>query len=79
MRKESIGHLSLELNNGLGINNNIEISRIYIHIRIMFGNGSLKFKQKVESGLHSKIEFEHLNGKQKKNRKESRKTSLGLK
>jgi hypothetical protein len=66
MRKESIGHLSLELNNGLGINNNIEISRIYIHIRIMFGNGSLKFKQKVESGLHSKIEFEHLNGKQKK-------------
>jgi hypothetical protein len=48
MRRESISHLSLELNNGMGINNNIEISRIYIYIRTMLGNGSLKFKQKVE-------------------------------
>jgi hypothetical protein len=31
------------------INSNIEYSRIYIHIRIVFGNRSLKFKQKVES------------------------------
>jgi hypothetical protein len=48
MIRESISQLSLELNNGMGINNNIEISGIYIDIRIMFGNGSLKFKQKVE-------------------------------
>jgi hypothetical protein len=63
MRKESISHFSLELNNGLGVNNNIKISRVYIHIRIKFGNRSLKFKQKVESGLHLKFEFEKLNRK----------------
>jgi hypothetical protein len=54
MRKDSISHLSLELNKGMEINSNIKVSRIYIHIRIMFGNGSLKFKQKVESGLNLK-------------------------
>jgi hypothetical protein len=48
MRKNCNSHLLLlEFKNGRRINNNIENSRIYIHIRIMFEIGNLKFKTEI--------------------------------
>jgi hypothetical protein len=52
---------------GRRINNNIENSRIHIHIRIMFEIGDLKFKIEIW------IWLEHLNLEKKENRKGKRK------